>query len=327
MKRVGILAIEGSPGVAVTGPMDVLNDASLVWSELNGATNGSFFEVEILSEGVNPVRGMNGYPIHCDRSIDEDLEWDVLIVPPLRGDIPAFLASHRRLAEWLRDQYTRGAEVASLCTGAFLVASTGILDGGSVATHWYFAPLFREMFPEVGLEIDQMVIDNDGIYSCGGAFTFLNLVIYLVEKFCGHEVAVVLSKRMLIDRDKDPQSSYVIFSGQKHHGDEPILAAQEYIEENYALKLTTRDLADAAHMSARNFARRFKRATGNTPTQYLQRVRVEAVKRGLETSPEPVEQILLRCGYEDPGSFRDVFRRITGITPADYRKKYRRLVT
>ena len=206
--------------------------------------------------------------------------------------------------------------------GCLLVAAAGIIDGKRITTHWMGADNLREMFPEVIVEDDKIILDEGGIYSCGGAFTFTTLIMYLVEKFCGHETAVYASKILLIDLYKDPQSSYNIFRLQKQHNDKEVKTVQDIFEKSFSASHSLNDLAEKVAMSRRTFIRRFKKATGNTPVEYLQRVRVEAAKKELETSPEPIESIPSKVGYEDYGSFLNVFKKYAGVSPSAYRKRY-----
>jgi transcriptional regulator GlxA family with amidase domain len=225
---------------------------------------------------------------------------------------------------WIVKQYKYGAEVASLCVGAFLLAATGLINGRQCATHWMAANDFRKMFPEVNLVEDRIITDEQGIYSSGGAFSYLNLILYLVEKFAGRNVAIFMSKAFQIDIERRSQSPFIMFNGQKEHEDEPIKKAQEFIEQNLQDRITVDQLASMLALGRRNLERRFKKATSNTVVEYIQRVKIEAAKMSLERSRENVNEVMYKVGYTDTKAFRTTFKRITGLSPVQYRNKYHR---
>ncbi len=228
------------------------------------------------------------------------------------------------MIRWIEKQYHKGAEVASICTGAFLLASSGLLNGKVCSTHWSAADELKARFPGVNVKLDQVITDENGIYTNGGAYSFLNLVIYLVEKFYDRETAVYCCKVFQIDMDRQSQLSYVIFKGQKRHDDDLVRQAQEYIESNPDKKISITRLSSKLAVGRRNFDRRFIKATGDTPLEYSQRVRVESAKRALENSRKTVNEVMYEVGYSDAKAFRDVFRKVTGLSPLEYRSKYQK---
>ena len=225
---------------------------------------------------------------------------------------------------WIRKQYQKGAEIASICTGAFILASTGLLDHKQCSTHWNEAARFRALFPQVDMVPHKLITDENGIYTNGGAYSFLNLMMYLVEKYYGRETAVYCSKIFEVDIDRDSQSRFIIFSGLKDHQDEPIKKAQTFIENNLHKKFSINELAKRFAIGRRHFDRRFVKATANTPLEYLQRVKMEAAKKSLESSRKTVQEVMYDVGYSDVKAFREIFRRITGLSPLEYRNKYNR---
>jgi transcriptional regulator GlxA family with amidase domain len=231
---------------------------------------------------------------------------------------------NRDFIPWIIDQYKHGAEIASLCTGAFLLAATGLIKGRRCSTHWVAADAFKQAFPDVKLEAEKIITDELGIYSSGGAYSFLNLMVYLVEKFCGREMAVFCSKMLEIEIERQSQSPFAIFMGQKTHEDEAIKKAQLYMENNINCKVSVDQLSDMFAISRRNFERRFKKATSNTPVEYLQRVKIEAAKKSLESGRENVNEVMYSVGYSDSKAFRTTFKKITGLSPVNYRNKYNR---
>ncbi|RPI64175.1 MAG: helix-turn-helix domain-containing protein, partial [Ignavibacteriales bacterium] len=218
--------------------------------------------------------------------------------------------------------YKSGSEVASFCIGSFFLAQTGLLNGKPATTHWSFANDFRMMFPEIKVLDDRIMTEEAGIYTSGGAYSYLNLILYLIEKHVGREVAIIIAKSFMIDIDKKSQSPFIMFKGQKAHDDNAIKKAQDFIEANYQDKITVDQLATMFALSRRNFERRFKKATANTILEYIHRVKIEAAKQSLESSRENVNEVMHNVGYSDPKAFRVTFKKITGLSPIEYRNKY-----
>jgi transcriptional regulator GlxA family with amidase domain len=225
----------------------------------------------------------------------------------------------RGLVPWLRRAYHAGADVASACTGAFLLGEAGILDGKSATTHWAFQGLFQERYPRARLQPQAIVVDQGRVVTAGGATSFLSLALYLVERILGAEVARAASKMFLVDVNKSPQSAYAMFNTQKTHGDEQILRAQDLLERDLADAPPVPALARRVAMSPRNFVRRFQQATGNSPRDYIQRLRIEVAKRSLEGAARPLSAVAGDLGYRDVVAFRRLFLRWTGLTPSEYR--------
>jgi transcriptional regulator GlxA family with amidase domain len=242
------------------------------------------------------------------------------------GDIKTALEKNQDFIPWIIRQYRQGAEVASLCIGAFLLASTGLLNGKKCSTHWRSANEFRAMFPEVQLVDDRIITEEQGLYSSGGANSYWNLLLYLVEKYTSREIAITAAKVFAVEIDRESQSAFIMFNGQKSHEDEPVKKAQEFIENNVSDKISVEELAVKFAIGRRNFERRFKKATNNTPVEYIQRVKIEAAKKRFETSRKNVNEVMYEVGYSDTKAFRAVFKKITGLSPIDYRNKYNREV-
>ena len=308
----------------VTGPADIWNGMRRMYPLLTGIPMKKSIEIDFISSSAKalfatPVDGRK------KRKLTSKETYDLVIIPAMRFEkIKPVLAREQGLIKWLQRQYTQGAELASICVGAFLLAATGLLTGKKVTTNWLFADQFRQQFPYVAVEDDKVIVDQGRLYSCGGAFSFTSFMIYLIEKFCGHEESVIASKILMINVHDLPQSTFSIFRFQHEHADEAIAGAQVYIEKNYKQPLSLEALAGRCNMSVRNFIRRFEQATTNTPLEYLQRVRIEAAKKMLETKNEGVAQIASRCGYEDVDYFGKIFRRYVAMTPRAYREKYGR---
>ena len=249
---------------------------------------------------------------------------NLIIIPSLNHNYEKAVEGNKKLIDWIAKQYKAGAEVASICTGAFMLASTGLLDGRSCSTHWAVADNFRAIFPKVNLQTDLLITDENGIYTNGGAYSFLNLMLYLVEKYYDRQTAIFCSKVFQIEMDRNSQSGFTIFSGQKRHGDEMVINAQQYIESMTQEKISVEHLSSRFSVGRRTFDRRFIKATGNTPLEYAQRVKIESAKKTLETSRKTINEVMYEVGYSDVKAFREVFRRLTGMSPLDYRGRYNR---
>lgn len=247
---------------------------------------------------------------------------DLIVIPAINGEFKKLNKENRLMTDWMQEQYKEGAELACMCTGAYLLASAGLLDNRSCSIHWDSVDNFRKLFPQVILKTEKLITDEQGIYTNGGGYSFLNLLIYLIEKYYDRQTAIYCSKVLQIEIDRQTQSDFVIFSGQKSHEDEAVKKAQIYIEQNFYEKISIETLSKKFAVGRRNFDRRFIKATGNTPIEYLQRVKIEAAKKALETSRKNINEVMYEVGYADVKAFREVFRKITGISPLEYRNKY-----
>jgi transcriptional regulator GlxA family with amidase domain len=247
---------------------------------------------------------------------------DLVIIPSLNHNYQKAIKGNQVLIDWIEKQYRNGAEIASICTGAFLLASSGLLDGRTCSTHWSAAQNLKLMFPKVNVQTDKLITDENGIYTNGGAYSFLNLLIYLVEKYFDRQTAIFCSKVFQIEMDRQSQSSFIIFKGQKLHDDELVKKAQAYIEEKLDEKISVEDLSSRFAVGRRNFDRRFIKATGNTPLEYSQRVKIESAKKAFESTRKTINEVMYDVGYSDVKAFREVFRKITGMSPLEYRSKY-----
>ena len=289
---------------------------------LEAADKPAVFEVQFvgLSREVRLNKGL--FTINTDTLLAGVKKTDLVIIPAIGGDMKTTLALNQDFIPWIVEQYQNGAEVASLCIGAFLLASTGLLNGKECSSHWKTAHEFREMFPEVNLVDGRIVTEQQGLYSSGGATSYWNLLLYLVEKYAGREIAITASKVFALEIDRKSQSPFIMFNGQKRHEDEPIKQAQEYIENNITEKILVEELAIKYAIGRRHFERRFKKATNNTPAEYIQRVRIEAAKKHFESSRKNVNEVMYDVGYTDNKAFRTIFKKITGISPVEYRNRY-----
>jgi transcriptional regulator GlxA family with amidase domain len=325
MLHLTILVPDGQNNLSsIIGSYKVFMGAESYWKSLG---KRPVFQVQLagLSEKVELYDGL--FSIKPHTHVFNIVKTDLVIIPALSLDLEKSLKLNREMIGWLSKQRALGAEIASICTGAFLLASTGLLEGKNCSTHWMAATFFKGMFPGVNLLTDQLITDEQGIYTNGGAFSFLNLLLYLVEKYYDRQTAIYCSKVFQVDIERNSQSRFTMFTGQKDHQDEMILQAQAMIEEQIKESLSVENLADHFAISRRNFDRRFIKATGNTPAEYLQRVKMEAAKKELETGDRQISEVMYSVGYADQKAFRNTFKRITGLSPLEYRTRYHKSAT
>jgi len=310
---------EGNNLSSIVGAYKIFTKANEYWK---ASHKRELFSIQLagVSKKVDYYDGL--FTVKPNVNISAVSKTDLIIVPSLNHNFQKALKVNKQLIDWIEKQYKQGAEIASICTGAFLLASTGLLDGKSCSTHWTAADHFRAMFPKVNLQADKLITDENGIYTNGGAYSFLNLMIYLVEKYYDRQTAIFCSKVFQVEMDRKSQSAFAIFSGQKLHGDEMVVNAQLYIENNLDEKISIEELSSKFLVGRRNFDRRFIKATGNTPIEYLQRVKIESAKKSFETSRKTINEVMYEVGYSDVKAFRELFRKITGISPLEYRSKY-----
>jgi len=319
MKHVSILVPNEAVMASIVDPRTIFTGAN-DFLEASGSEPAFKLQMVGLTKEVELNNGL--FAVRTDALLHEVDKTDLIIIPALAGDIKGALEKNKEFIPWIVRQYQNGSEVASMCIGAFLLASTGLLNGRECSSHWLTANLFREMFPEVTLVDGRIVTEQDGLYSSGGATSYFNLLLYLVEKYAGREIAVTASKVYALEIDRKSQSPFVMFNGQKNHEDTPIRLAQEFIESNVTEKISIDELADKFAIGRRHFDRRFKKATNNTAGEYIQRVKIESAKKQLENTMKNVNEVMYDVGYSDAKTFRNLFKKITGLSPAEYRSKY-----
>jgi transcriptional regulator GlxA family with amidase domain len=322
MKHISIIIPEGeivhNTVISVIGTYKVF---SVVNDYLKKIGKKPIFVIELVGISGKAEIDQGLFTLKPSRTIDLVTTTDLIIIPPAETSLTN-IRKNNVYTSWILNHYKRGAEVASLCTGAFLLAGTGLLDGRMCSTHWVAAEKFREYYPQVNLVTDKLITDERGIYTNGGAYSFLNLLLYLVEKYCGRDVAIFCAKVGEIDIERNCQSPFQIFQGQKKHDDTAIKEAQQFIENNVTEKISVERLANDYGLSKRNFERRFKKATANTPVEYIQRVKIEYARKSLESTRMNVNEVMYEIGYSDRKTFRDTFKKYTGLLPLEYRKKY-----
>ncbi|WP_421830489.1 GlxA family transcriptional regulator [Larkinella sp.] len=322
MKHISILVPKGAILGSLEGTRQLFTQVNQFF-----AAKGQppLFRVQLVGLTKETPLSGGAFTAHADAVLADVQKTDLIVIPALDGDLRLAIEKNRAFIPWITEQYRGGSEVASLCLGAFLLASTGLLKGRQCATHWLATNDFRQLFPDVNLVTERIITDELGIYSSGGAFSYLNLILYLIEKYAGRDIAVLSAKVFAIEIDRETQSPFTIFQGQKEHEDEPVKKAQEFIEKNFQDKITIDQLADMHALGRRNLERRFKKATSNTVAEYIQRVKIEAAKKNLEISQKNINEIMYEVGYSDTKAFRTIFKKITGLSPIEYRNKYNKV--
>lgn len=323
MKHITIIAPDGQSNLSsvacIVGSYEILSRANAYWKSLG---NRELYTIQIvgINERAEFEEGL--FMVKPHTTIANVKKTNLIIIPSLVKDYEKAVGGNKLMIDWITQQYKEGAEVATMCTGAFMLAATGLLDGRNCSTHWSSENTFKTLYPDVNLQTNKLITDENGIYTNGGAYSFLNLLIYLVEKYYNRETAIYCAKIFQIEIDRQHQSIFSIFSGQKLHDDEEVRKAQEYIENKLDEKISIEDLSAKLAVGRRNFDRRFIKATGNTPLEYTQRVKIESAKKSFETTRKTINEVMYDVGYSDIKAFREVFRKITGMSPLEYRSRY-----
>jgi transcriptional regulator GlxA family with amidase domain len=322
MMDVTILLLDATFSSTAMGPMEVFRHAGTLWNLLTGTREVPRFRVTTASVGGRAVRCDGAVLIRPDAALTAIRKTDLIFVPTTGISIDDVVERNAPVVPWLRRWHKRGAAIASVCSGVGLVAAAGLLDGKRATTHWALAERFREKYPRVKWMPEMMVTEDHGFYCGGGVHAALDLSLYLVEKFCGHDIAVQSAKALLIETPRAWQAGFAIVPLKREHSDESISSAQEWLHQNFHKNFPLEAPARRVGMSQRNFIRRFKGATGDSPLIYLQKLRVAAAKRLLENDHRTVQEISDAVGYQDVAFFRSLFQRHTGVSPSAYRESF-----
>ena len=315
--EIGILVYEGSQAAAVLGMTDLLTAAAGIASRrhdvgetLLGVSHWT------RADGPVPERVFSSDPARRgDRPT-------VIVIPPGLGD-PLPQAEARYYADWLRSEHSRGVGLCSICKGAFLLGETGLLAGRTVTTHWTYEEHLTSRFPDINVNTDRLIIDDGDILTAGGVMAWIDLSLILIERFLGPAIMAETARVFLVDPPGREQSYYSAFSPRLNHGDEAILKVQHWLQASGGKDMSLAVLADQAGLEPRTFMRRFQKATGHRAGEYVQRLRIDKARDLLQFTREPVDAIAWKVHYSDPGSFRKIFTRIIGLTPAEYRQRFR----
>jgi transcriptional regulator GlxA family with amidase domain len=304
------------------GPMDVFRQAGLLWEFCTGKKPAPQFRVTTASIDGRAVECDGPVHIQPERAISDVRKTDIIFIPSTGVAVDDVVRHNARVIPWLKRWHKRGAAIASVCSGVGLVAASGLLDGKRATTHWGLAEQFRVKYPQVRWAPELMVTEDGGFYTGGGVNASLDLSLYLVERFCGHDVAMQSAKALLIETPRAWQAGFAIVPLKTAHADDDISEAQEWLHQNFHKTFALEALAEHVNMSLRNFVRRFKEATGDSPLAYIQKLRVAAAKRLLESDHRTLQEISDAVGYQDAAFFRSLFQRHTGVSPSAYRRRF-----
>lgn len=322
MAKISLWASEGSLFSSITTIIDSLEIANLWIDALGEKDTKPLFEIEILTSDGLPVNASGRVTVNPHRSIHEVEKTDYVVVAPNFPSVVPIPPDLDIFNQWVVKQSANGVTIATVCTGTFLLAEMGLLDGKIATTNWQFAPLFRQTYPEVRLKPEKMMTEDDGIICTGAVTAAYKLILRIISEFGSEKLASACAKTFLVDPGRESQTPYVISVPSKSHGDSQVLMAQAIIEEKFSAIETVDAVAKEVGISPRHFKRRFKQATGELPLKYLQRTRIDAAREMLETTKESIDEITWSVGYQDVSSFCRLFKQITNLSPKVYRDKF-----
>jgi len=323
--RVALLALPDAVISTLAGVYDVMNGVALMGLAVPGGAPP--FRIEIVGERCGPLRLASGVPVEVQRSIEDVAACDIVIVPSVllkpegwtRDRYPA-------LVDWLSRMHAGGARICSACSGVFLIAETGLLDGREATVHFGYARQFASLYPQVSINPGRVLVisgAHEELVSSGASTTWHDMVLYLTAHHAGATIAQEIARLFALQWHQDGLAPYMVFEGRSDHGDSEIASAQAWLQQHFSLASPVEEMIRRSRLAERTFKRRFAAATGLAPIAYVQRLRIEDAKRRLERTDAPVDEIGWRAGYEDGAFFRRLFKRTTGVTPGAYRRRFR----
>lgn len=324
---IALIALPEASGAVIYSIREVMASVGTAWESLTGEPyRGRSLDVRIVAGSAHPTTCAMAVPVHPEHAFAHAGHHDIVIVPDLAVD--AGFDPRGRWAEaagWVRDQYDRGAVICSVCTGSLLLAEAGLLDGLEATTHWGARRVFEAAYPAVRLVPERILVPTGPehrIITSGGSASWADLALYLVARFCGRAQAVRTAKVFVLGDRSDGQLPFSAMMRPRRHGDAAIDDCQAWIAEHYATASPVGAMIERSGLAGRTFKRRFRSATGYTPIEYVQTLRVEEAKHLLETTALSTEEVGSVVGYADPSSFRRLFKRLTGVSPARYRQRF-----
>lgn len=321
MLNIAVLAYDNCLQSGIAGMLDLFTLANWEQKRLSPGSGALFCHTKVVTVDGEPVISFNRQLVTANGSLEDCQDIDLLIVPGVMGR-PDHLLEQTELVTWIGEQHQNGAVVASACSGAFLLAEAGILHGRQATTHWQLGERFRQRYPKVDLKIDQLIIDGVDYLCAGGTGAHIDLALHLIEKYGSRALARTCARMMLIDGNRRDQAPFVKFKGSREHIDDPIHKVQQWLDRYYREKISVRVMAKRSGLNERTFLRRFRKATGEAPLEYLQKMRIEKAKQLLLRTDQPLETITTAVGYVDLSSFRRLFRQVVGISPTAYRQRF-----
>lgn len=324
MKSVAVLGFDLALSSDITGVMDLFNMSGVTWNRVHEKPKENRFDMKLISVDGNPINCIGDMKLCVHGSIDEVDKPDLILIPTIAGNPEKTLRLNHAAIPWLKDQCEKGVDIAASSIGVYFLAEAGILDGIDATTHWGFADEFQQRYPRVNLKPEQLITAEGNVFCSGGTVAWTDLCLLLMERYYGAEYVSETVASAVMHSRCSPELAYNLARGKKYHQDEGVLAAQNWMEENYTQAINLTQLADKFNMSSRTFKRRFKAATGESPLNYLQALRIEEAKKYLETTTDSIEIIGNAIGYDDLAYFSRLFKRESGMSPSAYRKKFRR---
>ena len=326
MREIAILLSENCLATSVTGPQDLFNIANSIWHYFEGEDAEPLFRVRLVSASGDPVKTSSGIVIEADKQLSQLEQCDFLLVAAYHYSaektLSRFIEHQRENYQDLHRLHDSGCLIGAYCSATFILADSGLLNEANATTSWWLANSFRRRFPAINLILDELVVEKNNVWTAGATTSYLNLCLKIVEKLAGQQIANQVSKVLLVDNNRLSQMPYMQLSSSVRHKDSVIAKCQDWIQSNISNSISLEDMSEICAMSKRNFIRRFKKAVGETPATYLQRLRIEAAKRYLESTDWNLEQIIEKVGYEDSSAFRRVFQKLTSLSPTAYRSKF-----
>ena len=324
---ISLIAVPEVSAAIVYGLHEVFTCVGTVWETLTGEqTDTRLITPRIVGRTTEPIRTMFKATLVPDHTFDEEHRTDVVIVGDLNFDDGGGpVGRWATEVAWIQDQYERGAIVCSVCTGAMMLAEAGLLNNREATSHWSAVGTFKECYPKVLLRPERVLVPSGlehRIITSGGAMSWTDLALYLVARFCGDEEARRIAKIYLLGDRSDGQLPFAAMARPKQHDDAVIAQTQEWIADHYAVANPVAKMAERSGLASRTFKRRFANTTGYKPLDYVQSLRIEEAKQMLETTDYAIDDIAALVGYDDPNSFRRLFKRTTGITPHQYRVRF-----
>ncbi len=322
--HVSLIALPEASASVLFGMYDLLNAFPQMQGIIPGLPEVTPFKVEVIGETAGDLAVAGGTTIHVHRSCRDVSHTDIIIVPALvmmswkTGRYPD-------LVDWLIRRHAAGATICSACSGIFLIAETGLLDGQRSTVHWSYGSQFQKLFPKVPVHPEQTLAisgERQEFVSSGASMSWHDLALYLVARHTGEAAAHAVAKFYALQWHRDGLQPFITFEGRRDHGDAAILDAQTWVTKHYQVADPVEQMVRQSGLAERTFKRRFTKATGIAPMAYVQQVRIEEAKRRLETTRDAVDEIGWQVGYEDPAFFRRLFKRVTGISPGSYRKQF-----
>ena len=319
---VTVVLLDAGYASTAIGPIEVFHSAGLLWNRLHGDAEEPRFRVRTASIDGKSIGSLCGLRISPELAIRHIRRTDIIVLPASGLEVQERIARNTALLPWLRKWHSRGAYIAGICSGVAFLAESGILDGRQATSHWALAEKLRERYPKVRWRPEQFVTEDRRVCCSGGVYASIDLSLYLVEKFCGHEIALQCARSLLVSMPRSRQSGYSVLPLSRPHSDERIRQAEEHLQQHFERGVSIDSLAARIGMSPRNFIRRFKRATGRLPGAYLQMLRMSSAREMLEHGELSIQKVCARVGYEDAAFFRNLFKRHTGMTPVQYRERF-----